>query len=1322
MADLNIKLGLTIVTQDGREGIVRYIGPLHIAAGEWLGLELPDQSGKNDGSVKGQRYFQCTPGCGIFVRKESAVSISRQASQNPKSNGAPTSNGTSTKPRPSSGVTADVARKRQSLMSSGSGSATASRLSLRSPTKSPTKPALSVASSTGSTPRTGTPATTARTSDSSTRSRLSTTGRSSMAPPSTTTRSSSVASRQSLVGGAVKPLSARPSSIQSRQSLAGPRLSMVSKAAPQRDTVISPSGSHESISSPPLHEEKESGWEANTNTDQHKSERPKVQDQPLQVIAQHPQSDAPPRDVGSTLPEDRSRHAQVIKTLEIKVRSLQKQRQDDQTQLQGLQDLRNQVARYEGIIQTLQKKIKTNQQEMVDLKAKYDDAESRARNIPDHSAEHESELELATLDKEMAEERADAFEAELEALKLKHEELELEAEILREENRELSSVMSPEDKASAGWLQMERETERLRQALVMLRDISQQNEADMKSEIRELHETLDELEHSASKYEEAMAKLTKSEETNQHLREQLEAAEANDDMLEAMSAERDQNRSEIELLKRQIQDLEEHIQVTDELEAFHVEEEKRLHYQLDESEAIINDKQRRSLEQQKTIEDMEYTLSKFREVVQGLQGDIDELRRSREISETEATEMSSKSRAMMELNLKLQNSATKTQLKAIDLEMGRMRAEQASLHLEILKYFVPESFEVDKKPIAALLCFKRIKSKADLCKTVLMDKIRDRPDLLQDNAMSIFAVMEKMSYIANICERFVQFMMTCSLSDFMKYAAAPFELEPVEIAITGWVEALRRDEFASDGAEHLQRMAGILVDMAEKLLSDSLETKAMEVLANASMTEMYTDSVAHQAQILAKAVQARLGDPTTDDEDALTFEKRVDQLGIKARTVKYTSGKLLHVLDDLRARSMCLGEPLWHSFADAEHAASTLSQLTQHVGHAVMEELNKIERDEPLSYTTLLDIMSKVVGEKRLASTMHVDSEGALDILMKHLSVLQTTIDDLHTRSADLSGALEFEKGPPPWIVRAKEVSAQKVLSQDMQEEMARLKSRIQEQTIRISEKDRLLEEQQIKVELLESRARETKMKDDGVKAMKEEIEKLRAESATASDSLHRLQAEHRALLENRESERLELDSIKRRAPADSQGLPTGAVDETTSLHFKAEVELLKTEILSLQASVRFLKFENTQLLMPVDKVGMDAVEHGWLDPSQLKPSRAEDKTMELRTESKDVFADLMRLAKSSQPIKLVAKSSSDQAGASRASTWRSQSTTTLYQVLQRKEELERWNEMKDDLVKRARIIMRPSKPRHIGEGQFRGLYEQQAFMPSSDGVHIVQH
>lgn len=49
-------------------GVLRYIGPVDFADGTWLGIELRTPSGKNDGSVKGKRYFQCKSKHGLLVR------------------------------------------------------------------------------------------------------------------------------------------------------------------------------------------------------------------------------------------------------------------------------------------------------------------------------------------------------------------------------------------------------------------------------------------------------------------------------------------------------------------------------------------------------------------------------------------------------------------------------------------------------------------------------------------------------------------------------------------------------------------------------------------------------------------------------------------------------------------------------------------------------------------------------------------------------------------------------------------------------------------------------------------------------------------------------------------------------------------------------------------------------------------------------------------------------------------------------------------------------------------------------------------------------
>jgi GTPase KRas protein len=48
-------------------GFVRFYGEGNFAKGIWVGIELDEPCGKNDGTVKGQRYFNCNPGHGIFT-------------------------------------------------------------------------------------------------------------------------------------------------------------------------------------------------------------------------------------------------------------------------------------------------------------------------------------------------------------------------------------------------------------------------------------------------------------------------------------------------------------------------------------------------------------------------------------------------------------------------------------------------------------------------------------------------------------------------------------------------------------------------------------------------------------------------------------------------------------------------------------------------------------------------------------------------------------------------------------------------------------------------------------------------------------------------------------------------------------------------------------------------------------------------------------------------------------------------------------------------------------------------------------------------------
>lgn len=64
----DIPLGTIVEVQQFGRGVIRFSGATQFAQGKWVGIELDDARGKNDGSINGVPYFTCKLGYGVFVR------------------------------------------------------------------------------------------------------------------------------------------------------------------------------------------------------------------------------------------------------------------------------------------------------------------------------------------------------------------------------------------------------------------------------------------------------------------------------------------------------------------------------------------------------------------------------------------------------------------------------------------------------------------------------------------------------------------------------------------------------------------------------------------------------------------------------------------------------------------------------------------------------------------------------------------------------------------------------------------------------------------------------------------------------------------------------------------------------------------------------------------------------------------------------------------------------------------------------------------------------------------------------------------------------
>ncbi|PGH18327.1 hypothetical protein AJ80_04505 [Polytolypa hystricis UAMH7299] len=1274
-------IGLT----DGRQAIIRFVGTTHFAPGGWIGVELEDATGKNDGAVQGERYFDCEMGHGMFVRPTAVASILEQQPLRREELTKPvvgkmSTNGAVTRGRPASAIMgSNVAQRRQSLASSTSAVKRQSAMSspspaprsgittgrsLRSPTKSPTKQLSSA-----STPGSRTASVNPRASISGApRARPGVNNRPSMAPPPPATATSRT-SRQSLLGPSSRP--ARPIAPVPRSTLGAPTKRMSLRAAAPKATSQAGSGSGASEQTDDVLEDRSPGYtpsetEPNKPSD-HRSLAP-----------------LSPRSVSGGTAQHKE-----LEDLRTKLRMMEKKRADDREKLKALEALRADREKFEGIIQKLQTKYQPQQQEISQLRKQLKEAEARAEEAERLQAEHDSIVEMAALDREMAEEMTEAIKAEFDALKVKAEELELEVEVLREENQELGQVMSPEEKSSQGWLQMERTNERLREALIRLRDMTQQQESDLRSQVKEMEEELEDYDTLKKEYETTKEKLLISEANMEDLKQQVEALGA-EEMIEELTERNMQYQEEINELKAVIEDLESLKELNDELELNHVEAEKQLQEEIDYRESIYHEQTRKLGQQDEVIEDLEYTLSKFRELVSNLQNDLEDMRVSQQLTETESTELSVRSRAMIDLNMKLQASVVKAQTRSIDVEMGRMEAEESAQHLSIMKLYLPEYFESERNPVLAFLRFKRVSFKAALMNNTVRERLSDPTAISSgQEVFTALDVLDKLTWISSLCDRFINFIGGCSSEEFSGFEGALYDLEPVERILNSWIEGLKKNELNENKcAVELQRSIALLSHLTETLIPPNLEAYADDLHMRSVMTQTYMDHTALALTQLKSLLQTRLPPPGEGDEEGPYIFQKLDTLAHQARGGKLVVGKITRSLEELKSRSLTLSDECAAPFENTERAAKELAELARQLGVNVLQLTNEEGRAEELTYAEIAANMSQTAMTLIQPSASDAENSDALSLLGTKLRSLATYLEEVASVSSDLSQTVEFERQASPWIARAKELKSNQVVSPDADEEIRRLKNEVHETSTALGVKDKAFEEQTIKIELLESRMRDAGKKAALVKELEAQVEGLKVKEQELVVVVEKQSGDLQAMEQERDDYRARLEKAKRASGSTGSVIgPDGVIiGDAVASSVLRENESLRAEVAGLQAAVRFLRDENrrSNLLDPYSVQRTNNM-RTWLDSPLVQHKLSVDEKRSINrpaSEAQDVLTHLLKLTKESKFVDLKTTVHTDKAS---RLAWRPAKSTPRYHILQQRENYEQWAQWKDEVARRER-------------------------------------
>ncbi|KAK5615738.1 Dynactin subunit 1 [Crenichthys baileyi] len=808
-----------------------------------------------------------------------------------------------------------------------------------------------------------------------------------------------------------------------------------------------------------------------------------------------------------------------VKDLDEKLETLKMKRTEDKAKLKELEKHKIQLEQLQEWKTKMQEQQAELQKQLKEAKREAKEAMEAKERYMEEMSDTADAIEMATLDKEMAEERAESLQLEVDSLKERVEELTMDLEILKHEIEEKGS-----DGAASSYhvKQLEEQNSRLKEALVRMRDLSaseKQEHVKLQKQMEKKNTELDSLRGQKEKLQEEM---TGAEKTIDELKEQVDAALGAEEMVETLTERNLDLEEKVRELRETVTDLEAINEMNDELQENARETELELREMLDLGAARVREAEKRVEAAQETVADYQQTIKKYRELTAHLQEVNRELTSQQEAS----AELQQQAPAEM-FDFKIKFAETKAYAKAIEMELRKMEVAQANRQVSLLTSFMPESFlrhGGDHDCILVLLLIPRLIHKAELISKQAQEKFDLNENCVERVGLK-GAVGEQLSFAAGLVyslsllqatlHKYEQALSQCSVEVYKKVGSLYPEMSVHERSLDFLIDLLHKDQLDETvNVEPLTKAIKYYQHLYSIHLADQNEDCTMQLADHIRFTQSALDCMAVEVGRLRAFLH--------------TGQEKTD-LAVLLKDLETSCSDIRQFCKKIRRRmpgtdapgipaALNFGQQVCDTLSDCRKHLTWVVAVLQEVAAAGAQMMSPLGEQDGLAAVKLEDVAFK-------AAEQIYGSQGANphECLRQSCCIVIATMNKMATamQEGEHDSDKPQSKNPPPVDLRAGALRAEITDAEGLGLKLEDRETVIKELKKSLKIKGEELSEANIRLSLLEKKL------DSSSKDADERVEKIQTRLDEAQTLLKKKEKEFEETMDALQADIDQLESEK---------------------------------------------------------------------------------------------------------------------------------------------------------------------------------------------------